>query len=181
MRLGLRRRLVVDGWGRQGAIVYRILESPRAVDDRLRSLGVTGVVWAEAPRGLQRLTDDLAFYDWVRRSTDPLAEGAGYRVSSLRDDPPPETGGESRVAVAGCGRIVVLDWQEVDQEWRGVGFGGCRESTAAESFEEAAARSRFVVMAAGLQAPRASLEAQGWLKLFEWRGVVAFSRQEDAP
>ncbi len=174
-RLGLRRRLVVDGWGRQGAIVYKTLEHPRAVHKKLRSLGVTGVVWTDTPRGYQRLTDDLVFYEYVRRHTDHRTRAGQAHVSSLRAEPPPVTGGSRRVAVAGCRQLLVLAWEEVDRGFRNAGFGGCEEPATAERLEDAAAQSSFILMDAGMRTLKTSLEADGWVELFESRGVVALA------
>ncbi len=174
-RLGLRRRLVVDGWGRQGAIVYKTLGGPRAVDDRLRSLGVTGVVWTDAPRGFQRMTDDLVFFDYVLRHTDHRHQVGRFHVSALREAPPPAENGLPRVAIFGCRRILDLGWEEVDGGWpRQVGLGGCREPpAAAQRLAAAAAASRYVIMDKSLRALKASLEAEGWVELFENGPVVA--------
>ncbi len=178
LRLGLRRRLVVDGWGRQGAIVYKTLEHPRAVHEKLRSLSVTGVVWADKGRSVQNLTDDLVFYEYVKRHTDHRTQVGRYHISSLRENPPPMDDGRRplQVAVVGCRQLRVLAWEDVDRGWSNVGWGGCGEpAAAAERIEEAAAASRFIYIYSGLRTLKTSLEANGWVELFEYRGVVALA------
>ncbi len=182
LQLGFRRRLVVDGWGRQGAIVYKTLGQPRAVHQQLRSLDVTGVVWMDTPRGYQRLSDDLVFYEYVRLHTDHRTQIGQTHISSLRDAPPPAGDRNRRVAVVGCRRILVLPWQDVDRDWGNVDFSGCEEpATTAEGFENAAAASGFIVMASGLRTLRTELVADGWAELFEWRGIVALAAAPVTP
>jgi hypothetical protein len=75
-KLGARAETVLDSPGRQGAIDYLLLDSPRVVEALWRQLGVTHVVWLPHWRGMGR--DDLgreavfdrALYQFMQASED---------------------------------------------------------------------------------------------------------------
>jgi hypothetical protein len=88
-KLGARAETVLDAPGRQGAIDYLLLDSPRAVKDMWQQLGVTHVVWLPHWRGMDR--DDLAreavFDRALHQFTDASEDKEHFRFAALRSTP----------------------------------------------------------------------------------------------
>lgn len=100
---GMKHPRVNDRPGTQGFLYYSSMKSPREVYDKLRSLGVTHLVWGN-PEGIETLASDLVFYDFATRRTRGRKGAAGYRIGELGEQPPTSTPFGRKVAVLGCGQ-----------------------------------------------------------------------------
>ena len=101
LHLGIGRRVMTDTVPHTLGLDYATLGSPRAVRDRLASLGVTHV-------GTSELTDqdslgaELLFRAFVVLGTTPLQAVSGWRLSTL--EPTVSETPAPFVLVAGCGK-----------------------------------------------------------------------------
>jgi len=84
---------------------YGRLESPRAVWDLLRDLGVTHVLWQDRKsKALDSVAGDLVFFDFAFRHTADHKKVSGHWVARMPDGPPPDVP-YGRVAFFGCGDL----------------------------------------------------------------------------
>ena len=112
LRLGSGVRTVMDARGAQAAIDYAGLASPRAVWERLRSLGVTKLTWKPGASGPEaRLSDELVFLAFVAHVSEAQPFGP-LLLARLPETPPPARA--VQVAVAGCDRSGSVELEAVD-------------------------------------------------------------------
>jgi len=84
----------------QGGIAYGRLDSPRAVYDKLRSMGITHVVW-ELNWGEESVAGDLRFLEFAVKYTEQQ-NFDGLRLGALPSTPPPGVSGPQLIAYMGC-------------------------------------------------------------------------------
>lgn len=102
LRLGLRRRVVVDRNRWQNRIRYDELLDPARIYDELSGLGVTHIVWDQTSRAESNLASDLAFYGFV--TTHAVSQpGSGLtQLSAMPASRPTEQHTDALVAYSGC-------------------------------------------------------------------------------
>lgn len=92
----------VSDWPRtQTGISYGRFESPAAMLEGLRRMGVTHIVWNHEHRSDDSVAGNLRFYEFVTKYTEPKAV-AGMYVSALPKSAPGKTPSEPLVAFLGC-------------------------------------------------------------------------------
>jgi hypothetical protein len=102
INLGTGATTVLDNPGWQYAIEYGSLESPAAITELLKSLGVTHVyARPEKTKGKDSLAGDIRFADFVRRRAQKSTNVAGGVLVEVRD--PPAGPFDDTVAVLSCG------------------------------------------------------------------------------
>jgi hypothetical protein len=103
-QLGYGRKTVADLTGDQYGIDYVSLGSPDRVYQKLRSLGVTHVMWREGTSaGIAPLGSDLTFYEFVHGYTRGRQMVGTANLAELPPTSPPPPKDERLVAVLGCG------------------------------------------------------------------------------
>jgi hypothetical protein len=101
LRLGLGVASVTDLPGSQAAISYDELVAPRAIYERLASLGVTHIVWEnKTSHGNDTIAGDFAFFRFLEASTANRHEVGGFTVAKMV--PPSEV-------VTGVDAVLVVD------------------------------------------------------------------------
>jgi len=102
VHLGLSRRTTSDWPTWQYGMSYGRLESPRAVWDLLRELGVTHILWRDrVSKALDSLAGDLVFFDFAFRHTVDRKKVGQHWVARMPDEPPPDVP-YGKVAFFGC-------------------------------------------------------------------------------
>ncbi len=89
MILGLDRNWVTDL--HQLKFNYARLASPARINDQLRRLGVTDLVWPPYSIGRDSVGEDLAFYNYAYRATEERRIVAGQWVARVPEPRPSET------------------------------------------------------------------------------------------
>ncbi len=112
LRLGIGAPSVSDARGTQGALSYRRADSPRALWEKLRGLGVTHVLWS-SPMGLETYGDEAVFYDFVTRHLEDTRTIGAFKVGRISASPPPSAAYRA-VAILGCGVAHKATLPEVD-------------------------------------------------------------------
>jgi hypothetical protein len=102
LRLGLRRRIVVDRNRWQNRIRYDELLEPAKIYDELSSLGVTHIVWEQTSRAESTLASDLAFYGFVTTQGVARPGSGSARLSAMPSERPEVQEGDPLVAYSGC-------------------------------------------------------------------------------
>lgn len=88
-RLGIGRRVVMDGPLFQGGLVYGREPSVAAAVQTLRRVGVTHVAWSpRTSRGQDSLASDLVFFDLAEHATVEPRRSGSFRVATLGDVAP---------------------------------------------------------------------------------------------
>ncbi len=116
LKLGLNRRSLADSARLQAAIDYTELARPDRVDDLLKRLGVTHIVWSHGP-SIDRevpVSGELVFFGYALRFAEGRQDVGGLAMATLpqRRPPPREPGS---VAVVGCGVVRSVPLAEVDR------------------------------------------------------------------
>ncbi len=88
--LGINRRVYLDWVGFQGAIDYRTFATPRALYDRLRTLGVTHVVHLPGNQAAPSRQEDAIFSGFVIGHPGPKSRIGMFELFPLSATPPPE-------------------------------------------------------------------------------------------
>lgn len=102
VHLGLSRRTTSDWSTWQYGMSYGRLESPRAVWDLLRDLGVTHISWQDRiSKGYDSLAGDLVFFDFAFRHAVDRVKIGRHWVARMPDGPPPDVP-YGKVAFFGC-------------------------------------------------------------------------------
>lgn len=100
--LGYGRKLIADHTGDQYGIDYLGLGTRDRIHHKLRSLGVTHLVWRDGEAsGIAPLGSDIAFFDFAFRATTGKTRVASSNVAALADKPPGPAD-ERLVGVLGC-------------------------------------------------------------------------------
>lgn len=102
MILGIDRNWVTDL--HQSLIHYGRLGSPAAIDDQLKALGVTHLMWPEWSINRDSLGEDLAFLNYAINHTLDQQKMAGRTIARLPPTRPAATQTDYEVALLGCGR-----------------------------------------------------------------------------
>lgn len=112
LQTGVGVRTVQDQW--QGRICYRDLQSPRAIYDRLASLGVTHLLWeTDNAYGWNSLASDLGFFGFaLNYGAKPVTIDNKYTVARLPSNPP-APGGNFKVAVLSCRGPYTRGWYDM--------------------------------------------------------------------
>ena len=101
-RLGLGRPIITDVPAYQFALDYSALGTANAVWQRMNQLGATHVVWRPGRSiGIDSLTGDLVFFEFVLHHTDLVLDNGDSRLATLRAEPPGSPIG-SEVLVMSC-------------------------------------------------------------------------------
>ena len=101
--LGLGAMSINDYAPWQAAINYRRLGTPRAVHEKLRSLGVTHLIWEpHVAKEQENMAGSLVFHDFVARFAVGARRVGSVMLAQLPATPPPEEE-EPWVAFVGCG------------------------------------------------------------------------------
>jgi hypothetical protein len=99
---GLAHPSVSDYPRLQGGLIYGRLNSPRAIYDKLRSIGITHVIW-EQNWGDESIAGDLRFFEFAHKYTDPR-QFEGLSLGTMPSTPPPEAPESQLIAYMGCDR-----------------------------------------------------------------------------
>lgn len=104
--LGINHSSVSDWSTWQYGLSYGLLDSPRAVYDALKELGVTHIHWPNSrSRAWDSVASDLMFYDFVnRRAVKPKKFGKTTLVEMPKKAPVGPEAWDDSVAVIGCSR-----------------------------------------------------------------------------
>ena len=87
----------------QFGLSYARLGDPRSIHDRLRSYGVTHMLWiAGQSKGHDSIGGDLAFHRFIGSAVGPGKSVRGVSIAPLLDAPPPKPDHEDLVAFFGC-------------------------------------------------------------------------------
>jgi hypothetical protein len=111
MILGIDRNWVTDL--HQLEFNYARLASPAKINDKLRSLGVTDLVWPPWTLGRDAVGEDLAFYNYAYRATTDRRIVGGMWLAHVPSKRPRATGTEFRVAYFGCGSPYRTGWYDL--------------------------------------------------------------------
>jgi hypothetical protein len=105
VHLGVGVPSVADAPGTQGAISYTRLGSPRGVNELLRKLGVTHLLWSPGvSHGWHTVADDLVFFESAENYTLNRTTVAGMTLAELPTLPPAPVAEPRVVRVHQCGR-----------------------------------------------------------------------------
>jgi hypothetical protein len=105
MHLGLGAMSVSDAPVNQGGISYGGLGSPGAIYEKLRSYGVTHLVWpSRGSSGSDSLAGDMAFFDFALRYAEDAKSYGSLTLARMPDTPPPDKREQALVGIFGCGR-----------------------------------------------------------------------------
>jgi len=163
LRLGLNRRAIQDSLRLQAGIDYRQLARPDRIDDLLKSLGATHLVWSRAgsPNREISVSGELAFFGYALRYGEDRRDVGAFEVAKLPAvGPPPREPG--MVAFLGCNSAITVPFSDIDGVVAaggapGVGPGGVSKLVAAAEFAVVEARCQSRVspqdMAPFIEAP----------------------------
>jgi hypothetical protein len=98
--VGLGRVTVADLW--QTSISYVRAPAPDRIYDRLRSFGVTHVLWKDAASAEDTVGSDLAFYSFARRYTKNQKPFGNYTVAEMPSAKPDPADFKDRALYLGC-------------------------------------------------------------------------------
>ncbi len=108
-RLGLQAPSISDRLRWQGRIHYARSKTPRAVAELMRDMEVTHAVWQENLRALSfdGVANEVAFADWVLRSTKGATTIGGYKVAEVDSHSPQDAPDEPlSVALISCNAAI---------------------------------------------------------------------------
>ncbi len=116
LRLGLNRRAIQDSLRLQAGIDYSQLARPDRVDDLLKSLGATHLVWSRAasPNREIPVSGELVFFGYALRYGEDRHDVGGFEVAKLPARRPP-TREPGTVAYLGCGSGVDVSLSDIDR------------------------------------------------------------------
>lgn len=171
LRLGLNRRAIQDSLRLQAGIDYTQLARPDRVDNLLKSMGATHLVWSRSasPNSEIPVSGELVFFGYALRYGEDRHDVGGFGVAKLpaRRPPPREPG---TVAYVGCGSgldvpLSGIDRVVADRGAAGVGPGDASALVAAAEFAVVEARCQGRVTAQDM-AP--FVEAPHWGDFTLW-------------
>jgi hypothetical protein len=149
LRLGLNRRAIQDSLRLEAGIDYRQLARPDRVDDLLKSLGATHLVWngAASPNREIPVSGELVFFGYALRYGEDRHAVGGFEVAKLPARRPParEPG---TVAYLGCASGVDVPLSEID----GIVTAGGGPGAGPGNASALVAAAEFVVVEARCQA-----------------------------
>ncbi len=176
-RLGYWRPVVSDFVPWQYGIRWGRLESPGAMHDELRRLGVTHIVWrAGKSRGYDTLAGDLRFFEYVSVFAGPAKKVGGRSVAPISTERPEGAG--DLVAYLGCGRFYArglhrLARLDVPELWPGRRFqqrqAEVPATADADDLVGLADQADFLVVGTGCK-PAVPPDALGAFALIATRG-----------
>jgi hypothetical protein len=105
IRLGLRRRSVVDALGYETQLSFAELGSDDRIFDRLTQMGVTHLYAPRSTAGLETLGGDLVYNAFVRRYGVPTAQPDLRAMPQAR--PPARSARERLVFIDVCGALAI--------------------------------------------------------------------------
>jgi hypothetical protein len=116
LRLGLNRRALQDSLRLQAGIDYSQLARPDRVDDLLKRLGATHLVWSRgaSPNREIPVSGELVFFGYALRYGEERQPVGGFEIAKLPARRPParEPG---TVAYLGCASGVDVPLAEIDR------------------------------------------------------------------
>jgi hypothetical protein len=147
LRLGLNRRGIQDSLRLQAGIDYRQLARPDRVDDLLKSMGATHLVWSRSasPNLEIPVSGELVFFGYALRYGEDRHPIGGFEVAKLpaRRPLPREPG---TVAYIGCASGLDVPLSEIDRVVAAAGAGASPGNASA-----LIAAAEFVVVEARCQ------------------------------
>lgn len=102
-RVGYGAQVITDQPGYQGAIRYGLLDSPQAVWELYRELGVDRVAWRAKRKsdGQDTMAGELRFYEFVKNALTPVTRSGGFNHAPVSASPPSGRSSDL-VLYAGC-------------------------------------------------------------------------------
>jgi hypothetical protein len=170
LRLGLNRRAIVDSARLQSAIDYTQLARPDRVDDLLKSLGVTHLVWSHGPSVDKEVpvSGELVFFGYALRYAESRQDVGAYGVAKLPMRRPPARA-PGLVAYVGCGGVQDVPLAGVDAVVAGHPQGRTdADPSAAIAAAEFVVIEKWCPSKATPQALAPFEQASGWGDLSLW-------------
>jgi len=100
--VGVGRETVNDWQGWQYGMNYGRLKSPKEVDDLLRRMGATHVVWVpNQSKGWDSLAGDIMFFHYATTYVEKPRRVGRHRLGAMPKTPPPDEMDDT-VAIIGC-------------------------------------------------------------------------------
>lgn len=172
IHLGLQRAAVRDHIQRQGAIAYSVLGDTGSVLEKLRSLGVTHVLWSPTPAGQQLIGDDLVFLRFVQHAvTQVQSLQDGFVVGTITGTQAPKP---QQVLVLTC-TTEHLTPKQLQVDWHRLYYSTCEAPPPAD-IAAMAANEDVVIVDTRRYPGRAPLDGSFTL-LFDRNGFNVWSRR----
>jgi hypothetical protein len=173
LKLGLNRRALADSARLQPAIDYRELARPDRVDDLLKSLGVTHLVWSHGP-SIDRevpVSGELVFFGYALRYTEDRQDVGAFGVAKLPERRPPAREPGS-VAIVACGVVRSVRLADVDPLLAG-------QAPAAPDVDASAAiaAAEFVVVEKACHAKALPQAMSPFAQASDWGGFTLWVRR----
>jgi hypothetical protein len=99
----------------QTKISYGILRTPAAIDDMLKGLGVTHLLWPGGTVSRDTVAGDLAFMNYAMNYAEGRTEMSGYRLANLPAQRPAEGKADFDVAYFACHEPYAPGWYRLSQ------------------------------------------------------------------
>ncbi|MBM4782293.1 MAG: hypothetical protein GQE15_31835 [Archangiaceae bacterium] len=172
IHLGLQRAAVRDHVQRQGAIAYSVLGDTGSVIEKLRSLGVTHVLWTPTPAGQQLIGDDLVFLRFTQHAvTQVQSLNDGFVVGAITGTQTPKP---QQVLVLTC-TTEHLSPKQLQLDWHRLYYSTC-ETPPAVDIATMAANEDVVIVDTRRYPGRAPLDGS-FTMLFDRNGFNVWSRK----
>jgi hypothetical protein len=174
LRLGLNRRAIQDSLRLQAGIDYGQLARPDRIDDLLKGMGVTHLIWARAasPNREIPVAGELAFFGYALRYTEDRHDVGGFGVAKLPAQRPParEPG---PVAYLGCASGANVPLSEIDRVVASGGVIGAGPGDASTLVRSA----EFVVVEARCQARVSPQDMAPFIEAPHWGDFTLWVRR----
>jgi hypothetical protein len=173
LRLGLNRRGIQDSLRLQAGIDYRQLARPDRVDDLLKSLGATHLVWARSasPNREIPISGELVFFGYALRYGEEQHPVGAFEVAKLpAHRPPPREPGT--VAYIGCASALEVPFSEIDRAVEGGGAGAPPGNPSA-----VIAAAEFVVVEARCQSRVTPQDLASFMEAPHWGDFTLWVRR----
>lgn len=172
IHLGLQRAAVRDHVQRQGAIAYSVLGDTGSVVEKLRSLGVTHVLWTPTPAGQQLIGDDLVFLRFTQHAVSEVKSlNDGFVVGTLTGKQAPKP---QQVLVLTC-TTEHLTPKQLQIDWHRLYYSTC-DAPPPVDISGMAATEDVVIVDTRRYPGRAPLDGAFTL-LFDRNGFNVWSRK----
>ncbi len=112
-RLGVWRPVINDNAGWQYGLRYELLDSPGALHDKLRSLGVTHIAAHAQHEDHDALGADLRFFDYLEQEATKIHSFSDYTLYRLADERPTSTPNDM-VLYLGCNKYYARGLHPLD-------------------------------------------------------------------
>ncbi|HLK93307.1 MAG TPA: hypothetical protein VKZ18_25675 [Polyangia bacterium] len=173
LRLGLNRRGIQDSLRLQAGIDYRQLARPDRVDDLLKRMGATHLVWSRSasPNREIPVSGELVFFGYALRYGEEQRPVGGFEVAKLpAQRPPPREPGT--VAYIGCTSALDVPWSEIDRVVASGGAGAPFGNVSA-----LVASAEFVVVEANCQGRVTPQDLASFMEAPHWGDLTLWVRR----